>query len=155
MTYLDILRIQLRIDESETSLPYDDKTGKILKPGDIIAGNITIGIGRNLTVNGLNGEERTLCFENDLSQAVATARRLAPSFDTLDDVRKAVLVNMAFNLGHARLSKFKNMLQAVRDRDWDRAAAQMMESTWAWQTGSRAIRLANNMKNGVYNRAEV
>ena len=31
-----------------------------------------------------------------------------------------VLVNMCFNLGGTRLGKFKNMLNAVEDHDWER-----------------------------------
>jgi hypothetical protein len=33
-----------------------------------------------------------------------------------------VLVNMAFNLGRTRLSKFKNMVAAVEEKDYVKAA---------------------------------
>lgn len=144
MTYLDILRIQLRIDEGEVQFPYQDTRGFL-----------TIGIGRNLTVKGINAEERKLIFENDLSEAVAVARRCIPSFDALNDVRKYVVVNMAFNMGYGNgknrgLSSFVNTLKAIAGEQWETAAILMAQSDWAKQVGARAVRLATNMRTGVW-----
>ena len=44
-----------------------------------------------------------------------------------------------------RLSKFKNFIAGVNDRDWTRAAEEMMDSRWATQVGDRAIRLRNQI----------
>jgi len=52
-----------------------------------------------------------------------------------------VLVNMCFNLGGTRLGKFKNMLNAVEDHDWERMAVEMEDSRWFKQVGRRSIEL--------------
>ena len=62
-------------------------------------------------------------------------------FNNLPDDIQRVLVNMAFNLGGTRLSKFRNMLQACREHDWNRMAAEMQDSRWFHQVGRRSIEL--------------
>jgi len=135
MGYLDILRRQLPIDEGTRTRPYRDSVGKL-----------TIGVGRNLDDVGLSLGEIAYLLENDIAQADKAARALVPKFDTLTEERKAVLVNMAFNLGHYRLSMFVKLLAAVREARWDYAADEMLDSTWAEQVGERAQRLAIEMR---------
>ena len=62
-------------------------------------------------------------------------------FNNLPDDIQRVLVNMAFNLGGTRLSKFRNMLQACRNHDWQEMARQMQDSRWFGQVGRRSIEL--------------
>jgi lysozyme len=54
---------------------------------------------------------------------------------------------MAFNLG-AKLRGFKDFLGAVEAKDWAKASAAMLDSTWAKQTKTRADRLAKMMLTG-------
>ena len=63
------------------------------------------------------------------------------SFNNLPDDIQRVLVNMAFNLGGTRLSKFRNMLQACRNHDWQEMARQMQDSKWFYQVGRRSVEL--------------
>jgi len=57
---------------------------------------------------------------------------------------------MCFQLGRPRLSKFKNFIAAVNDRDWMKAADEMEDSRWHKQTTARAERLiARIIKLGV------
>ena len=65
------------------------------------------------------------------------------AFNNLPDDIQRVLVNMAFNLGGTRLSKFRNMLQACRKHDWNRMAAEMQDSRWFHQVGRRSLELQN------------
>ena len=67
----------------------------------------------------------------------------------IDETRQHVLMDMCFNLGTTGLLKFKAMLTAVEARDFDRAAGEMLNSTWARQVGDRAQTLAAMMKTGV------
>lgn len=55
---------------------------------------------------------------------------------------KLVLVNMTYQMGPSRLSKFELSLSAMQLKDYDRAAAELLNSTWAAQTPARASRLA-------------
>lgn len=72
-----------------------------------------------------------------------------PWVATLDSVRAAVLMNMAFNMGVPALLAFKNTLAAVRRRDFASAANGMRASLWARQVHGRAERLAKEMESGV------
>ena len=58
------------------------------------------------------------------------------------------MANMCFNLGVTRLLKFKKFLTAIESKDWDNAAAEMMDSRWAVQVGPRAIRLKDRVLKG-------
>ena len=59
-----------------------------------------------------------------------------------------VIANMCFNLGHPRLSGFKNFIQAMQVSDWERAAIEMMDSKWSGQVGDRAVRLRDRVLRG-------
>lgn len=136
MNYLEICQAQLPIDEGRRSKPYKDSVGIL-----------TVGVGRNLE-KGLADDEIALLLKNDITEADAAARAVFPAFDSLSEARKAVLVNMAFNLGQARLAGFVNTLGAIADGRWEDAAKGMLASKWAFQVGQRAQRLAKAMREG-------
>ena len=54
---------------------------------------------------------------------------------------------MMFNMGRPRLSRFHKMKQAVDNRDWQEASAQMKDSRWYKQVTNRAERLCERMRN--------
>jgi len=83
-----------------------------------------------------------------MAVAGLAADGLIPS--DLDGVRRAVLVNMAFNLGGAGLRKFKGTLGAVKRRDFTAAAGGMRASLWAKQVGRRAAELCAMMETGQW-----
>jgi len=73
-----------------------------------------------------------------------------PWIERLDDVRQAVLLDMAFNLGVAGLLKFKNTLRFVEQGNYEQAAKNMMLSLWARQVKTRAVRLSKMMETGQW-----
>jgi lysozyme len=135
MSYRDIAKAQIKVDEGVRFKVYRDSLGIE-----------TVGVGRNIRDKGLSMQEVDLLLDNDLSDAERDARAIFPTFDKLSDIRKAVLLNMSFNMGRERLSKFKKLRAAVQDEDWAEAARQMLLSTWASQVGARATRLAQQME---------
>ena len=68
----------------------------------------------------------------------------------LSEVRRAVLMDMLFNLGRPRLLKFKNFLVALKLGDWLGAVRHMKASLWARQVGSRAERLTAMMETNLW-----
>ena len=137
MSYLDIVTAQLRIDEGTRVKPYKDQFG-----------NITIGVGRNLTAVGLSDDEIEVLLSNDVNHAAVAAATVFPSFPALSDQRKAVLVNMAFNIGQQGLSEFTQFIALVEAQDWNGAADDMIRTRWATEVGPRATRLAQHMRDG-------
>lgn len=133
------LREQLIRDEGVRLKPYRDSVGLL-----------TIGYGRCLDRKGISLLEAEQMLDHDLRDATADVLLHLPAAMTLDEPRRAVLVNMAFNLGIAGLLGFTKMLAAVATQDWDTAATEMLASKWAGQVGLRAERLAQQMASGEW-----
>lgn len=71
---------------------------------------------------------------SDLSQAEADARRLLPNFNDLSPKRQDALINMAFQLGYFKLSKFNQTLNYIRTGRFTQAADNLKRTLWYKQT---------------------
>lgn len=131
------LREQLKRDEGLRLKPYADSVGKI-----------TIGYGRNLSDSGITQLEAADMLDHDIERHVSDLLRTFPFVIGLDAVRQIVLANMAFNMGVPTLAGFSQMWQAIKAGDYESAAREMLDSTWAQQVGDRAQRLASAMATG-------
>ena len=112
------------------------------------AGKLTIGYGRNLDDCGITKEEAEYLLMHDLENALSEVEKL-DWFNTLNNVRKDVIVEMCFNLGLPKLLKFTKMIKAIKDKDYVEASKQMLDSKWASDVKTRADRLAKRMELGV------
>ena len=130
-----------------------DFEGLRIKPYKCSAGKLTIGYGRNLDDNGISPDEAEYMFNNDFNKAYEDMLRLlkANSIDanSLSDCRLFVLTDMMFNLGYVRLSGFKKLFQALKNQDYMAASNEMKDSNWYRQTGNRAKKLCDMMKNNA------
>lgn len=116
--------------------------GVVLKPYKCTAGKTTIGIGRNLDDVGITAAEARMLAFHDIDRVEAELTRNIPwIFDKPEPVQRAV-ANMCFNMGWPRLSGFKKMLAALEAEDYEKAAAEALNSRWASQVGERAQRIA-------------
>jgi lysozyme len=80
-------------------------------------------------------------FERDIETTINDCKLLFSQFDNLPEDIQHVLANMCFQLGRPRLSKFKKMIAAVEDMNWEKMADEMENSRWFQQTKNRAKRL--------------
>jgi lysozyme len=93
-------------------------------------------------------EERCLeVFDHDLEVTVNECKVLFPDFDEKLNEVQEILINMMFNMGRTRLSKFKKFIGALNEENYDEAANQMMDSRWYNQVGNRSVRLVERMRN--------
>lgn len=122
--------------------------GLRLKPYRCTAGKLTIGYGRNLDDVGINEAEADMLLANDIAKVEREAERFH-WYAGLNDARKAVVLNMLFNLGASSFKGFVNTIKAISAGDYDDAANRMLASKWAEQVGARAARLAQIMRTGV------
>lgn len=106
------------------------------------AGFNTIGIGHNLDTKPISDRAIDVIFEDDLAEFEESVIKNFPFYESLSEVRKAVILDMAFNLGIAGISKFKNFLAAVEMGDYITAGVEMLDSRWAAQVGQRSTRLS-------------
>ncbi len=112
-------------------------------------GHRTIGYGHNLE-NGITPEMAEFILKRDLETAERAVKDKFAWYFKLNDARQFVLLDMAFNMGLARLCTFKKMLAAVERGDYATAAKEMLDSRWAFQVKTRAEKLAEMMKTGEY-----
>lgn len=94
-------------------------------------------------------EERVrACFERDLDTAISECVVLyGDDWKGFPGEVQEVLVNMLFNLGRPRLSKFKNFNAKIIEGDYVGAAPEGLDSIWAKQVGPRAVRLMERLKS--------
>lgn len=127
------------------------------------AGYKTIGVGRNLETNPLTAEEEKACpdvahgitkngammlLRNDIHRCETELSKNFTWFRELDNERQYALLDMDFNLGLARLKKFRKMLVALENKQFDEAAAQCLDSNYARQVPKRANRIATLIRTG-------
>ena len=136
---------QLKIDEGVKYEVYKDHLGYP-----------TFGIG-HLVVEGdeehgkpvgtpVSEDRVNAVFESDVQKFVSESKKVFPNLDDLPEEAQQVIVNMCFNMGAPRLSKFKKFIAAVNDGNWSTAAVEMMDSRWATQVGKRAERLRDRIQ---------
>ena len=118
-------------------------------PYECPTGHLTIGYGHNLE-NGITPEMAEFILKRDLETAERAVKDKFAWYFKLNDARQFVLLDMAFNMGIARLCTFKKMLAAVERGDYATAAKEMLDSRWAFQVETRAEKLAEMMKTGEY-----
>jgi lysozyme len=133
------LRDSLKLHEGLRLKVYKDSVGKL-----------TIGYGRNLDDVGIFPNEAGYMLEGDIDRAEQDFLIRFPWGEDLDEVRKAVLIEMNFNLGVTRFSGFKRMLAAAQAGNVDQAAVEMLDSKWFEQVGNRALTLAERYRTGKW-----
>jgi len=89
------------------------------------------------------------CFETDLDTAISECNALYEDgvFGDLPGEVQEILVNMMFNMGRTRLSKFKKMHAAILEGNWTEAAKEGRDSLWYRQVTNRADRLMERLEN--------
>lgn len=135
----------LKIDEGVVYEIYEDHLGYL-----------TFGVGHlvldsdpehgQLVGTPVTEERVRECFEKDLDLAINECKILYNDFDQWPDEVQQILVNMMFNMGRPRLSKFKNFKAALEAKDWAKAAIEGRDSAWYRQVTNRAERLMKRME---------
>jgi len=120
-----------------------------LKPYKCTSNKLTIGIGRNLEDVGISEHEAEFLLMNDLDTYM-TAAKSYNWYAGLNDARKAVIVNMLFNMGQTNFNKFLKMKQALDVGDHAEAGKQMLDSKWAKQVKGRSEELSKQMETGKW-----
>jgi lysozyme len=133
---LDKLKDSLRRHEATRRFPYRDTTG-----------NLTVGVGHNLTGKGLSDAAIAFVLNEDILDAKTLLATWAPWALDLDDVRQRVFIELAFNMG-AKLLGFAKALNHAKAGRWDAAADAFLDSLWAKQVGKRAVTLADMLRSG-------
>ena len=111
---------------------------------------LTIGVGRNLTDNGLTTDEVMFLLDNDVQYVLEELQRHFPWYKDLPETAQLVLADMSFNMGLPTLLSFKKMLEALEAHEFKKASSEILSSKYAKQVGRRAIynsHLLENLEN--------
>ena len=117
------------------------------------AGMWTIGIGRNIDVNGgigLSEDEVNYLLTNDVNRVIKELGAAFPWFSDLDEVRRDALIDICFNIGLPRLQGFQKALTAMAEGNYEAASTEFLNSRWAEQVGKRSQHIADMIKTGKY-----
>lgn len=119
----------------------------------------TFGIGHMVTEDDMEHtwpvgtpvtDERILdVFAKDCEAAYTDACAIFLNLESHPMDVQRVVVNMAFNLGRSRLGKFKNMISAVNEGNYPKAADEMVDSRWYRQVKTRGVELVDIMRNAT------
>ena len=116
-------------------------------------GHWTVGIGRNVDVNGglgLSDDEVRYLLENDIARVIKELSSEYRWFADLDDVRKDAMIDISFNLGATRLRKFVLALEAMSTADYQTASEEFLDSDWSRTVKGRSVELASMIETGEY-----
>ena len=116
------------------------------------AGYETIGVGRNISESGLglSDDEIDYLLQNDIQRVKEELKDTYFWFDALSEARQDAMIDICFNLGLTRLRGFVKALEAMSREQFDIAADEFMDSKWAHQVGTRAIRVTEMIRGGEY-----
>ena len=117
------------------------------------AGHWTIGIGRNVDVNGglgLSDAEVDFLLEGDIARVIKELSTEYRWFIDLDEVRKDAMIDISFNLGATKLRKFVLALDAMERADYKTASEEFLNSDWSRTVKGRSIELAAMIETGEY-----
>ena len=120
----------------------------------------TIGYGHNLQAHGYTAadaakqvwtrEQSETALQLDASQALNDVLSHWSWAKDLDDVRQAVLVDMVFQMGVGKVSRFVDTLPAIESGHYANASTLILKSTWAHQTHQRCATLSAMMSTGEW-----
>jgi lysozyme len=116
-------------------------------------GNATVGWGHLVTsednfTSGVTYPEEVLeqVFEKDFAKAKEGADSLCKDLP-INYIARGVIIEMCFQLGVTGVSKFRNMFEALKIPDYNKASEEMLDSKWHEQTPARAKSLSYIMRS--------
>ncbi len=117
------------------------------KPYTDSLGNLTIGIGRNLTGRGVLPDEINLMFDNDSGYFYEFLSKNFEWFNQLNEARQCALVDMCF-MGTNSFLEFHKMISALELGNFELAANEIVNSHYEKEVHQRAHDLAEIIRTG-------
>lgn len=117
------------------------------------SGKWTIGYGRNIDRaggRGISAIEAEYLLDNDLSQITTELTKTFDWFAGLGHIRKAAIIDMAYQLGMAGFKGFKQTIALLSIGNFEKASEQMLLSKWAKQTPERAKDISSIIRTGKF-----
>ena len=114
------------------------------------AGNITVGIGHNLSNRDVADDIRFRWAKEDIGEFYNHLSQTFPWYNKLTPERQIALIDMAF-MGWQHFLTFQKMIDCLSVNDFKGAALEILNSEYRREVGQRAIDIANIISQGVIN----
>ena len=118
-------------------------------------GKQTFGIGWNIDDRGCPYPIAQFAHEYFLAEAAKYLEDNESYFSALDDVRKAALTDMVYNMGYTCFRGFKKMRKALSRGMYTEAAKQAKDSRWYRQVGRRGPVIVKMIETGQWDEARI
>jgi lysozyme len=133
------------VDTNKLAKQLIEHEGIVLMPYRCSSNKLTIGVGRNLEDNGITKDEAMYLLGNDISRTVKDCEHHFDWFHSMPIRVREAVVNLVFNMGVSRFSKFKKTIEYLKNEQWERAGVELLDSRYAEQTTGRAVEIANQI----------
>jgi lysozyme len=130
------LKCQLIRHEGRKNVSYKDSLGLLTGGiGHLLRQNET---GQFPEGSPINDEQIEKWYNEDSISATKIAQKLmGDGWGDLSEIRKRALIDLSYNLGESRLSKFVSFLSALKQKDYQAAGQELRNSKWYGQVKSR------------------
>ena len=126
---LDALISRLEAEEGFRPMPYRDSRGVL-----------TIGYGTNLS-NGISPTEGEVLLRSRLIRMRRNLSEVWAPYADQPPAVQAALLDMAYQLGVHGVLEFRDMLEALKQGDYEGAARAALDSAWDEETPRRVERI--------------
>jgi len=134
--------------EGRRKIVYKDTVGKLTigvgwnlddPDSDIIASHFGLNLADLKSgAATLTDDQINQVRDYQINEVVLAARRIFPNFDAMSPNPQAVIIDMIFDLGETRFSKFVSTIGQLKAGNWKQAAIDAGNSLWAKQVPRRA-----------------
>lgn len=134
---------QLKIDEGVRLNVYrDSKKFLTVGVGHLVLPKDNLKFGDRITIEQCNNFLTT-----DIDIAIDSCIKVFVDFNTFQDSLQQIIANMMFNLGIDKFKGFVELIKAIKNKDYNKAADEMVNSKWYKEVKIRAKRLEREMRN--------
>jgi len=99
----------------------------------------TIGVGRNLDVNGISEDEALYMLDNDIKRVQEELTKNWGCWRTLPEKARMVCIDMTFNLGIQGFMRFKRTRELMELGMFLKASEEVLDSKYAVQLPIRSL----------------
>ena len=111
--------------------------------------HLTIGYGTMIEDGGHGIPEFVAeLLLRDYLETIQTRLKAHDWFNALNEPRQHCILEMAYQMGVEGVLAFKMMIQSLKDKDWEGARTNALDSLWAKQTPARAKDVADRLAVG-------
>lgn len=110
----------------------------------------TIGVGMNLLTETLPDDLAYEWSQRKRTRIINDLHNRLDFFSSLDDVRQAALVDMAYNMGADGLLAFGETLEMIRNKQYVEAAKHLETTPYYHEVGLRSARICKMISTGLW-----